>query len=184
MRFQDGSPRQKVLFTALLGVFALAATVTVQDKLARVGQPDIGWRLDGANLSPTRWDAAAEGLWAGGRALWINGIEPTGRTLWEEIPQSIRREVGEANRVTLRHPSGRVSEVTVSVQPLQWADVLFSEGTTIGLGVLFFIVGVTGFVVRPYAATSWALLAMCTVFGSLLASLFLQDSENDALREL
>jgi class 3 adenylate cyclase len=184
MRFGDGTVWQKLLFTVLLGLYLVGLGFSLQDKLARVGQPDVGFTLDGSSLSPTRWDAAVAGLRGGGRVSIVNGVQLTGATLRGEIPQRMRRVVGETNTVVLEHPGGRVSEVTVPVRLWEWEDVLFAEGTTTGLGLLFVVVGVVSFVIRPYAASSWALFAMCTIFGSLLTNLFLQNSANDLTQEL
>jgi class 3 adenylate cyclase len=184
MRFADGTVRQKSLFALLLGVYVVGLGFWTADKVARVGQPDVGFTMDGANLSPTSWAAAAEGLRGGGRVLLVNGIVPTGRTLRGEIPAQLNRRVGETNTLRLLHPGGTVNEVTVHVRPWEWGDVLYAEGTTVALGLLFAVVGVTSFLLRPYTAASWALLAMCTLIGGLLTNLFLQSSSNDALREL
>jgi class 3 adenylate cyclase len=183
VHFRDGTVRQKALFVALLAIYLIGLAIWFQDKFARVGQPDIGFLLDGSSLSPTRWDAAAEGLRGGGRALLVNGIAPLG-PLRLELPQTLRRGIGETNRVLLVHPGGAQSEVTVHVREWEWGDVVFAEGTTAGLGLLFVIVGVTSFVIRPYATSSWALLAMGILIGSLLTELFLQNNLNDVGQEL
>jgi len=184
MRFSEGTLRQKALFALLLGMYLVGLCIWVDDKLSRVGQPDVGFTLDGTSLSPTRWDAAAEGLWGGGRALEVNGLDAVTGPLRKQIHAEMRRVPGETNRVRLQHPGGWVSDVVVHVRPWEWGDVVFAEGTTTALGLLFMIVGVISFVIRPYQASSWALLAMCTILGSLLTNLFLQNNENDLVQEL
>jgi class 3 adenylate cyclase len=175
MRFRDGTLWQQALFAALVGVYVLGLAIALQDKLARVGRPDIGWAMDGPNVSPTRWDAAVAGLWGGGWALRINGIDLEGKSLRSDVFPRIRRAVGDTNSLTLQRPGGPVADVTVRVRPWEWEDVLFAEGTTIGLAALFVVVGVTSFLLRPFAASSWALLTLCTAAGGLLTTRFLPD---------
>src|SRR5215470_12738965 len=151
MRFRDGTAGQKALFAALVGVYVLGLLVALQDKLERVGQPDIGWTMDGANISPSRWDAAAAGLRGGGLAIRINDVDYNRLTLSPEGEAVVRTGIGERNTLLLRRPGGRVQEVTIVVRSWEWSDLVFAEGTTIGLGALFVIVGVTSFLLRPYA---------------------------------
>jgi class 3 adenylate cyclase len=184
MHLRDGTLRQRALFALLVGVYVVGLALAFQDKLERVGRPDVGFTLDGPNVSPTRWDAAAAGLWGGGRALRINGIDAVGAALNEGIPRAIHRTTGDSNTVVLQHPGGAVREVTVHVRPWEWGDVLFAEGTTLGLGALFVLVGVTSFLIRPYTASSWALLALCTIGGGVLSTLFLRIGPGDVGKEL
>ena len=74
MRFRDGTVRQKALFGMLIGVYALGVLMAVDDKLARIGRPDIGWVLDGFHIFPMRSDAAAV-LHSGSHALRVNGMD-------------------------------------------------------------------------------------------------------------
>ena len=178
MRFRDGTVRQKALFAILVGVCALGLLMAVDDKLARIGRPDIGWVLDGVHVFPTRSDAAAAGLHSGGHALRVNGMDVA--TNWREIRVRARRQVGESNTVTLEAPGGAITEVTIPVRPLEWRDVLFAEGPNIGLGVLFVVVGVASFLLRPYTASSWALLAFCCAIGSVLISRFVDVGPSDS----
>ena len=180
MRFRDGTVRQKALFAILVGVCAFGLLSAVDDKLARIGRPDIGWVLDGVHVFPTRSDAAAAGLHSGGRALRINGVDVPMN--WREIRVGARRQIGESNTVTLEASGGAITEVTIPVRPLEWRDVLFAEGSNIGLGVLFVLVGVASFLLRPYTAGSWALLAFCSAIGSVLISRFVDVGPSDAVR--
>jgi len=179
MRFRAGTVRQKALFGILLGVYALGALMAVDDKLARIGRPDIGWVLDGFHVFPLRSDAAAAGLHSGGHALRVNGMDVA--INWREIRVGARRQIGESNTVTLESSAGAITEVTIPVRPLEWRDVLFAEGPNIGLGVLFVVVGVASFLLRPYAASSWALLALCSALGSFLISRFVDVGPSGSL---
>ena len=90
MHFRNGTVRQKALFATLVGVYVLGLCIAFADKVARVGQPDVGFVMDGRDLFPTRADAGDAGLYGGGRALRINGLPLQGRFWWREILISAR----------------------------------------------------------------------------------------------
>jgi len=78
-------------------------------------------------------------------------------------------------------PWGVVSELSIPVQRLTWTDVLALDGPTIALGVLFVVVGLTSFLLRPYTASSWALLALGCAIASVLQGQALYLARNTAL---
>jgi len=184
MHFRDGTPGQKALFVLLVAIYAIGVGFALEDKQGRIGAPDPGFSLEGNNVSPTRWDAAAAGLFGGGKLLTVNGIPVTGVALKAEIPQAMRYEVGAANTLSVQQPGGRIVEVTLPVRLWDWEDALFAEGTTFGLGILFFVVGVVTFLLRPYAPSSWALLAVCCFVGAELSVLLLQLPPDDIWQAL
>ncbi len=183
MRFRDGTLRQKVVFAILVGVYGLGLLIALDDKMERVGEPDIGWVMDADNnISSMRWDAVVAGLHGGGRALRVNGTELRRAMRWRDIQALLRTRNGETNTLTLQRPGGGITDVTISVRPLAWRDVFFAEGPNIGLGALFVVVGITSFLLRPYAASSWALLALCAALGGILISQFVDVRPTDTLR--
>jgi class 3 adenylate cyclase len=173
MRFRDGTVRQKALFATLVGVYVLGLAMAFADKVQRVGQPDIGWCLDGRDVLSMSADAAVAGLQGGGRALRINGLSLQGRGWWRELRPHLRLQVGDENTLTLEHPDGTITELTVPVHRLRWIDVLYGEGPNLLLAALFVAVGVSSFLLRPFVAPSWALLALCCAIGGVLTGQFL-----------
>jgi class 3 adenylate cyclase len=172
MRFRDGTARQRALFVTLVGVYILGLGIAFSDKVERVGRPDVGWVMDGRDVFPTRADAGAAGLYGGGRALRINGVSLEGRLWWHAIRTQLHNHFGDTNTLTLERPDGTVTDVNVPVRALRWPDVFYAEGSTTGLGALFVIVGVVSFLLRPFTASSWALLALCCAIGGVLTSQF------------
>ena len=162
MRFADGSFGQKALFLALLGVCLLGFGIGLRDKLQRVGQPDVGWTLQGRSFAPTRLDVAWQ---LRGRALRLNGVDLEGKRPRSEIHPLERRQIGETNTVTLRRPRGTIEEVTLGVRAFTWEDAGWADGDTALLGLLFFVVGVGSFLIRPYSPEGWAALVLCVVLG-------------------
>ena len=162
MQFRDGSLGQKALFFALLGVCLLGFGIGLRDKLQRVGQPDVGWTLQGHSFAPTRLDAAWQ---LRGRALRLNGVDLEGKRPRSEILPLIQRQIGETNTVTLRRPRGATEEVTLAVRAFTWEDAGWVDGDTALLGLLFFVVGVGSFLIRPYSPEGWAALVLCVALG-------------------
>jgi class 3 adenylate cyclase len=175
MRIRDGTPGAKLLLVLLLSIYFVGVGISFNDKLERIGRADVGWMMENGFVSPTRLDASEAGLRYGGRALRINGMpvkEIHGRNLMDSvsIPQ-LKTRVGELNTLTLETPSGEVEEITLEVRPWSWGDVVFLEGATACIGLLFVIVGATAFVLRPYEIPSWALLSLCCFASGLLTVL-------------
>ena len=184
MHFRNGTVRQKALFATLVGVYVLGLCIAFADKVERVGQPDVGWVMDGRDVFPTGADAADAGLYGGGRALRLNGAPLQGRLWWREIRSKLHGRAGDTNALTLEHPDGTVTNVSVPVRALHWSDVFYAEGSTTGLGVLFVAVGVASFLLRPFTAGSWALLALCCAIGGVLTSQFVGAGADSFLHVL
>ncbi len=184
MHFRDGTVRQKALFVTLVGVYVLGLGIASADKLQRVGRPDVGFAMDGRDVFSTRADACAAGLYGGGRALRINGLALQGRFWWRQTRSNLRTEAGASNILTLQHPDGTVTDVSVPVRALRWPDVFYAEGSTTGLGVLFVTVGVASFLLRAFTASSWALLALCCAIGGVLTSQFVGAGADSVLHVL
>ncbi len=159
------------LVALLIAFYACAVALNLTDKVERVGRPDIGWVTDGPYAMPTRHDAQVAGVVWGSRVVRVNGREVGGGT--EDLTSLVAQVVGATNTLTIEGPRRRVRDVQLTVRPLAWADVLYTEGPTLGLGAVFFAIGLVGFSLRPFAASSWALLAFATFFGAVLATALL-----------
>ena len=48
MRWRDGTGRQKVVYTALVALYAIGVLLAAADKLQRIGRPDVGFVMDGS----------------------------------------------------------------------------------------------------------------------------------------
>ena len=184
MRFRDGTARQKALFAAFLGAYVFGLALVLQNVLARVGRPDVGFTLDGDGISPTRYDAALRGLRGGGIAIEINGFAVKGSVIrWLEAPH-VRTSGGDVNTVKIERPGGVISEVAIPVRAWEWADALFAHGTAVGLAALFVIVSATSFLLRPYTMSSWALLAFCSIAASALTIQGVPIGPTDTLKAI
>jgi adenylate cyclase len=144
----------------------------VSDKLERIGRPNVGWLIDSGYVSPTRADVSEAGLRGGGRAIAINGVPLDEERRGRIQPDSVRGEIGASNRLEFRAPSGTVREITVEVRPWTVHDILFTEGATDVIALLFFVVGAATFLLRPYDAGSWALLSLSVFAGASLMTIF------------
>ncbi len=172
MRLRDGRSREKLLLAAVVFVYAQGVVIAVTDHAARIGQPDPGWNLSWSQITPTRADAADAGLRGGGELISVNGLRLAEVADRSEIVPAIRRGLGEINDLVVQRAGGDEVRLRIPVRRLRAEDVLYSDGATIALGLLFFGVGLWTFVLRPWEASSWALLSLCTVFGGALWNLF------------
>ena len=180
MTLADGTTRAKALFALLITVYVLAVTIVVRDAWTRIGQPDVGFQLDNAKVSPTREDASEAGLRGGGRALRINGVPApvTDLKRGEKCP-GLNHLAGAVNTITIERPGGEIRDVTIAVRAWQWNDALFTEGATVIIGFLYFVVGVTTFVLRPFEVATWALLTICSFSAGVLTTLLVPMSGQD-----
>jgi class 3 adenylate cyclase len=173
MTLRDGTPGQRALCALLVAVPLLGLALALADRLERVGQPNVGWMLDESSISPTRHDTSDAGLRGGGRALQINGVDVTPEWHAGYSSPRVRTEIGATNTLTLRTPRGEVRELTFPVTRWSWHDFIFTQGASDAIGLLFAVVGIASFVLRPYETASWALLSMSCLSGGALLTLFL-----------
>jgi len=166
------------VLVALLGVYALALGISTQDKAQRVGRPDVGWVADlHGTFSPSRVDSSEMGLRWGGRVLALNGT-PVDRLDFER--QSVELAVNEPGAVnTIRFERwGQIRELTIPVANWTWRDALFMHGVIDLLALLFVATALTSFMLRPYEATSWAILALATVTGGVITLSLLPEGNS------
>lgn len=161
---------------ALLGVYAVALGFSGHDKMDRVGRPDVGWVADlGGTFSPSRLDASEMGLRWGGRALAINGIAVDRLDFESQSAELAVHELGATNTIRFER-WGRVHELTIPVADWTWRDAVFTHGLVDLLALLFVATALTSFALRPYEATSWAILTLASVAGSLITLSLLPES--------
>lgn len=180
--FREGGLRRQALFVLLVGVFVCGLGIAVQDKVLRVGRPDVGWTLDGPYLSPTRQDASDAGLRGGGRLLELNGEPFEPRTVRERVPAGARSGLGQVNVLRLLTPRGDVRELRIPVRRWRWQDAVFTQGAIDVLGILFAILGVSIFLLRPWEEASWALLALTAIPAGLLTTQFVPFGPAEPLK--
>jgi class 3 adenylate cyclase len=167
-----------------VAVYAIGLGIATDDKLLRVGAPDVGWLTDDYRwVSPSRLDASDLGLRGGGRALAVNGTELSAENAESEIGALLNWEVGAAN--TLRFDRrGQDFEIEIPVRLWTWDDALFAHGAIDILALLFVAAAIVSFVLRPYEPTSWAVLALSCVTGGLLTLAFVPSTPDSALADL
>ncbi len=177
MHLRDGTAQQKTLFLLLVAIYVLGLGITVVDKVERVGAPTVGFRMHGDAVSPTTHEASDAGLRGGGRLVEINGV-PASRI---DEPGVLNTELGQTNRLDFVRVGGRPDSVTIEVTPWTWSGVAFTQGGADLLGLLFMVLGITTFVLRPYEPDSWALLVVSSIAGGLLTTQLIPNQDEDAV---
>ena len=177
MHLRDGTAQQKILFALLVGIYVFGLGISVVDKVERVGAPTVGFRMHGDAVSPTTHEASDAGLRGGGRLVKVNG-EPASRI---DEPGVVNTELGQANTLDFVRVGGAPDSVTIEVTPWTWWGVAFTQGGTDLLGLLFMVLGLSTFVLRPYEPESWALLVVSSIAGSLLTTQLIPNQEEHAV---
>ncbi len=178
MGILGGSAGQKVVLLALLAVYGLALGFSAHDKMERIGRPDVGWVADiGGMVSPSRLDASEMGLRGGGRALAINGVAVDPLDFERQSYELVTREPGASNTIRFER-WGQIHELTILVANWTWRDALFTHGLIDILAFVFMATALTSFALRPYEATSWAILTLASVTGSLLTVSLLAEGDS------
>jgi class 3 adenylate cyclase len=173
-----GSAGQKVVLLALLGVYGLALGFSAHDKMERIGRPDVGWVSDiGGMVSPSRLDASEMGLRGGGRALAVNGVAVDPLNFERQSHELVAREPGASNTIRFER-WGQTHELTIPVANWTWRDALFTHGLIDILAFVFMATALTSFALRPYEGTSWAILTLASVTGSLLTVSLLAEGDS------
>jgi hypothetical protein len=163
-----GNVGRNLTFVALLGVYVFALGISTQDKMQRVGRPDVGWVADlNGTFSPSRRDSSEMGLRWGGRALALNGVPVDPRDFERQSLELVAKEPGSANTIRFER-WGQIRELTIPVADWTWRDALFMHGLIDLLALLFVATALTSFALRPWEATSWAILSLASVTGGVL----------------
>jgi hypothetical protein len=184
MQLRDGRLGQRALFAALVAVALCGLALAVADKLQRIGTTNVGWLLDDSYLSPTRADVSDAGLRGGGRALRINGLPVPPDSRGPDCGIVLNLTPGATNVLEFRALTGGVRELTVEARPWTAHDFLFTQGATDVIGLLFLIIGVSSFALRPYEAPSWALLALSCFSSGALVTMYLPIDASHPLTAL
>jgi class 3 adenylate cyclase len=169
MRLSDGTLAQRALFLALVAVAVFGLAIAVADKIDRLGTPNVGWLLDDTYLSPARRDVSQAGLRGGGRALRINGLPVSEE---HHAEPALNLGIGDTNTLEWRTPGGDVLTLAAEVRPWTPHDFVFTQGATDVIGLMFLIVGLASFALRPYEPASWALLALCSFSAGAMLTTF------------
>ncbi len=177
MRLREGTVGQKALFGLIVSVFFMTVGLVMYGTSQRmVGGPNWGFlwvpsRTPPDLLTPARAGVAEMGLVYGSRWEIVNGVPATDRHFYEGLAL-LDREIGAVNDLTIRQPGGARLGLTLPVTAWTWGDAWFVFGENFIIGTLFFLTCVLFFLLRPYEATSWALLCGGTFFGAQVFKVF------------
>ncbi|MBI4271949.1 MAG: GAF domain-containing protein [Candidatus Rokubacteria bacterium] len=157
-----------ILLTLVVSV-AVISVISVTKAMTWVDRPFAGFlvneRLVLGNIGQYHWAGTEAGLkWpdkilrADGRAITSMG----------DLDETVRRAELGTPIVYAVEREGQVREVTVRTMRFGWDDLLMTFGITFVSGLVYILIGVTVFVLKPDTKVSWAFLSAC-VFLSLFA---------------
>jgi hypothetical protein len=165
-RTRERAPRrQQLALVLLVGAVLALLGAYAGNMIAWRHAPARGW-VGSAETGPhviaaTRPEGEAAGLRAGDRIVAINGRSYAS---YREMLGLLRLELGSTNVYTVRRGEDERS-IDVPTQPIGLRIVLLQSGPNLLLGLTFFAMGVLVFLMKPWAAPSWAFLLLATAFG-------------------
>lgn len=134
--------------------------------------PDYGFGFrsaTGAQVIGVVKDAGRHaGMKVGDHLVAVNGVAAKGIS---EIRNSIKDDIGSTNHYRLERNSTTV-DVSIINEPLGFTKVFLRSGINYLTGIMYIIVGILVFLMKPYYKASSVFYGICAVFGSLLFFLF------------
>src|SRR5215831_13321716 len=115
MRWREGTGRQKAIYALLVSLYVIGLLLACADKLQRVGRPDVGFIMDGLEISPSRRDSADLGLRGGARLVELNGEAVAGKSIRTEVWGRLHETLGSTNELVVQRPVEQVATISIPV---------------------------------------------------------------------
>ncbi|MHC1744617.1 MAG: SpoIIE family protein phosphatase [Syntrophobacteraceae bacterium] len=168
-------------FALFLVVATLVYSLYAVNIVVWRNSPDFGWRTmyeSGPNfVAEVMESGRAAGLRAGDRIVAINGLP---YTTFDELYFKVRRnEEGSVNTYTVQR-DGVTKDISITTGRLGLKATLVRSGPIFAVGLLYALIGVLVFLMKPQASESWLFLFMSTLFGMEIS----YGAPSDLLRPL
>ena len=150
-----------ILLTLVVSV-AVISVISVTRAMTWADRPFAGFlvneRLVLGNIGQYHWTGTEAGLKWPDKILRADG---RAMTSMGDLDETVRRaELGTAIVYAVER-EGRIREVTVRTMRFGWDDLLMTFGITFVSGLVYILIGVTVFVLKPDTKVSWAFLSAC-----------------------
>ena len=159
-------------FIAFIVVFLFIAFLYFFNLLQWSRGPDFGWsvsdQIAGLVFIEVYGEAEKAGLQVGDRIVSANNVKVDS---YSQLQQNLSRESTGENRYEVER-QGRFVRVTVPNKPLGFGKAFQRFGLTWVLGLVFFLMGVIVFSMKPGTRPSWAFLVMMFNVGLYITFMF------------
>jgi hypothetical protein len=170
------SPREFFGRIALAGMVLLLLVVTiicVVNALKWVNKPFPGFLLNErmaiAPIGQYNWTGVQAGLKYPDKILTADGRAVSSTGELEEV--IIQKPVGTPISYTVER-GGQIVEVRVSSMRFTWVDLLMTFGSTFIAGIIYMLIGLVVFSMKPDTKVSWTFLTACLFLSLWVITIF------------
>ncbi len=164
------SPSERIsraAFALIVLAVLTIATVCVVDAVRLVGQPFPGFlvteRLTASNFGLPDWSGPQRGIKFTDRLLEADGTTLFSFGDFEEVVR--RTPVGQTIHYVLER-DGQQMEIAIPTMRFTWMDLGLTFGPTFSAGLLYLVIAVVVYVLKPDTAVTWALVLSCFLLGT------------------
>ena len=108
------------------------------------------------------------GMKVGDRLIRVNGIAAQDVL---KIRNAVKDDIGSTNHYRLER-NGTIVDVSIINEPLGFSKVFLRSGINYLTGIIYIVIGILVFLMKPYYKASTVFYIACAVFGALLFFLF------------
>ena len=157
----------RAAFALIVLAVLTIATVCVVDAVRLVGQPFPGFlvseRLMAANFGLPDWSGPQKGIKFTDRLREADGTTLSSFSDLEEVVR--RTPVGQTIRYVLER-DGQQVEIAIPTMRFTWVDLGLTFGPTFSAGLIYLVIAIVVYVLKPDTAVTWALVLSCFLLGT------------------
>ena len=162
--FREKAGRLLVLLTVL--IVLVIGTVCLVDAVRLVGKPFPGFlvneRILPVNLGRPQWTGPQAGMRYPDKILRANDVPLSSVNDLHAVVNATR--VGDPVLYTVER-NGNVFQVSVPTMRFTWTDLFFTFGPTFVAGILYLIMGLVVYVLKPDTKVTWVFFLCCLLIG-------------------
>ena len=157
----------RAAFTLIVLAVLTIATVCVVDAVRLVGQLFPGFmvteQLMASNFGRPDWSGPQNGIKSPDRLREADGTTLSSIGDLEEVVR--RTPVGQTIRYVLER-DGQQMEIAIPTMRFTWMDLGLTFGPTFSAGLLYLVIAIVVYVLKPDTPVTWALVLSCFLLGT------------------